>query len=70
MSGTGAGGAASGGLLVVAAAVVAVALATAAGLGRQGRSGDSRSGTLAPRTTAACQLAMTATSAYMLLLLA
>ncbi|MDX6230524.1 MAG: hypothetical protein QOI76_3914 [Frankiales bacterium] len=70
MSGSGAGGAGSRGLLVVAGAVVAVALATAAGLGRQGRSGDPRSGTLAPRTTAACQLAMTATTAYMLLLLA
>jgi hypothetical protein len=64
-------GASDRGLLFLVAAVVAiVAIGTAAGLAPRSRQAAASDGTLAPRMTAACQLAMNATTVYMLLLMA
>jgi hypothetical protein len=71
MSGGGAGASYRGLVFLVAAVVAVVAIGTAAGLGGpRYRVVATSEGTLAPRMTAACQLAMNATTVYMLLLMA
>lgn len=68
MPGSPAAGAAVGRVpvLLFVAAVVAVGAWTALGLGRAGQGAEAG---VAPRTTAGCQLAMSATTVYLLLLM-